>query len=77
MLWTVFIDVFNDYSVILSEFLQSEMEEGKEDGEKGPQGSPFSPFPYGSPLQRASTASRQTSYTGSPAQKILLSTFNR
>ena len=53
-------------------------------------GVPFSPFPYGSPLQRAGPSPTprsgsksetqkilQTSFSGSPGQKLLLSSFFR
>ena len=41
----------------------------KDGGKPKPTFSPFSPFPYGSPLAQGLL---QTSFTGSPGQKILL-----
>ena len=41
-------------------------------GPEKPSFSPFSPFPYGSPLTKVN--SLQTSFSGSPGQKMLLGT---
>ena len=50
-------------------------EKDKSGGEKlKPIMSPFSPFPYGSPVQQGTI---QSPFSGSPAQKYLLNSFAR
>ena len=49
-------------------------ETGKDGGKPKPIFPPFSPFPYGSPLAQASL---QTSFSGSPGQRLLLGSVNQ
>lgn len=46
----------------------------KEGGKPKPKFSPFSPFPYGSPLAQGSL---QTSFSGSPGQRLLIGSLNQ
>lgn len=46
----------------------------KEGGKPKPNFSPFSPFPYGSPLAQGSM---QTSFSGSPGQRLLMGSLNQ
>ena len=49
-------------------------EASKDGGKPKPIFPPFSPFPYGSPLAQASL---QTSFSGSPGQRLLLGSVNQ
>jgi len=51
----------------------AEPNDSKEGGKPKPIFAPFSPFPYGSPLAQGTL---QSSFTGSPGQKLLLGSLN-